>query len=212
VSDKRICVILAAMGLSDEEAREIAALENPYIICADAGYAHAARCGIVPNLILGDFDSYDGSAETLCGVVETFPVEKDDTDTMLAVKEGLAAGCRDFRIYGALGGRLDHTMANIVALRYLLDHGASGWLLSSGNCVTMIENDTIVVKKNPCFPNVSIFCYGPPAKGVTIRGCQYPLTDYTLDEHFPLGVSNHVMGDVGSFTVKDGTLLVILSA
>ncbi|MPM27735.1 Thiamine pyrophosphokinase [bioreactor metagenome] len=212
MSDSRVCVILAAMGLRDEEANEIAALENPYIICADAGYAHAARCGIVPALILGDFDSYDGNAETLCGAVETFPVEKDDTDTMLAVKEGLAAGCRDFRIYGALGGRLDHTMANIVALRYLLDHGASGWLISSDNCVTMIENDTIVVKKDPCFPNASIFCYGPPAKGVTIRGCQYPLTDYTLDEHFPLGVSNHVMENEGSFTVKEGTLLVILSA
>ncbi|HWQ50500.1 MAG TPA: thiamine diphosphokinase [Terriglobales bacterium] len=203
---------MAAMGLTEEEAMEIAALERPYIICADAGYTHAARCKIIPDLVLGDFDSYCGAVATLSGAVETFPVEKDDTDTMLAVKEGLAKGCKDFRIYGALGGRLDHTMANIVALRYLLDHGASGWLISRENCVTMIENGTIAVKKDARFPNVSIFCYGPPAKGVTIRGCQYPLTDYTLDEHFPLGVSNHVLEDEGSFTVKDGTLLVILSA
>ncbi len=171
MSNGRVCVILAAMGLSDSEAAEISALQNPYIICADAGYTHAARCGILPDMILGDFDSYGGSAATIQGTVETFPVEKDDTDTMLAVKEGLAAGCKMFRIYGALGGRLDHTMANIVALRYLLDHGASGWLISEDNCVTMIENDTITVKKDPHFQNASIFCYGPPAKGVTIRGC-----------------------------------------
>ena len=212
MSSDRVCVIIAAMGLSAGEVAEIKALPSSYIICADAGYTHAVKNGIVPNIVLGDFDSFDGAAETISGVVETFPVEKDDTDTMLAIKAGLLEGCKNFLIYGALGGRLDHTVANIVSLRYLLDHGAAGWLISEENRATMVENTTVTVPKNPRFPNVSIFCYGPKVKGVTIRGCQYPLTDYPLDEHFPLGVSNHVVEDVGTFTVLGGTLLLILSA
>ncbi len=208
----KTCVIIAAMGLSDKEAADIRSLEEHYIICADAGYKHAKAQNIVPDIIIGDFDSYEGAVEEIEGNIETFPIRKDDTDTMLAIKHGLRNGMRNFMIYGALGGRLDHTMANIVSLRYLLDNGAKGWLISPENCVTMIENDSITVKKDDDYPNFSLFCYGKKASGISIKGCEYSFDEIELDENFPLGVSNHIIEDSAHVAVRDGALIVILAA
>ena len=194
------CIIFCAGGF-DRLIEPI--LDNDWVIAADGGLAHFDR----PDVILGDFDSLGYVPEG----AEVFPVEKDDTDAMLAVRKGLAAGYRDFILYGSLDGpRVDHTVANFQTLQYLADKDATGWLVGLSQMVTVVKNGKIR------FPadftgTVSVFCMGAPARGVTIRGLKYSLIDGELTSGFPLGVSNGFVGQEAEISVKDGSLLVILS-
>lgn len=175
------------------------------VIAADGGLAHTEKLGIVPDVILGDFDSLGYTPEG----ANVFPVEKDDTDAMLAVRRGLAEGCDLFFLYGSLDGpRLDHTVANFQTLQFLADHGARGYLVGNDTVVTVVKNDTLRFSQD-AKGTVSVFCLGPDAKGVTLRGLYYPLENGTLTPGFPLGVSNHFTGAPAEISVQNGSLLVI---
>ena len=136
------------------------------------------------------------------------PVEKDDTDTMLAVKTGLERGETEFHIYGGMGGRrTDHTIANFQALLYLARRGAQGWLYGQEERYTAVCGGTIT------FPArdrgiLSVFCLGADARDVSIQGGQYPLHHAVLTAEFPLGVSNHFVGRPITVSVRDGSLLI----
>ena len=196
------CVIFCAAGF-DGLAAPIE--NNDIVIAADGGLLHTQRLGITPDVILGDFDSLGFVPEG----ANVFPVEKDDTDAMLAVRRGLAMGCREFLLYGSLDGkRLDHTVANFQALQFLADHGAVGYLIGADHMVTVLKNGTL------SFPPdadgiLSVFCLGADATGVNIEGLQYILKDGTLSPGFPLGVSNHFIGSTARISVKRGSLLLI---
>lgn len=196
------CVIFCAGGF-DTLAAPIA--KGDHIIAADGGMVHLNRLGMEPHSILGDFDSL-GYVPTGATV---FPVEKDDTDAMLAVRHGLDMGYRHFVLYGALdGARIDHTVANFQTLQFLADHGATGFLVGLTQIATVVKNGSLF------FPAVndgivSVFCMGSEAQGVTIEGLQYSLTDGTLRAGFPLGVSNHFIRKNGKISVENGSLLVI---
>ena len=175
------------------------------VIAADGGLVHTESLGLKPDIILGDFDSLG----RIPAGAEVYPVEKDDTDSMLAIKKGLEAGCDQFLLYGALDGpRVDHTMANFQALQYLADHGARGWLIGKNQIVTAIKNSSIDFPAH-CRGNLSLFCLGADAEGVTIRGAKYEMDGGTLSAGFPLGVSNQFMGKEVRVEVKNGSLLLI---
>jgi len=196
------CVIFCAGGF-DVLAEPIA--KGDHIIAADGGLAHLNRLGLEPTSILGDFDSL-GYIPTGAAV---FPVEKDDTDAMLAVRHGLDLGYRQFVLYGGLDGtRIDHTVANFQTLQFLADHGATGFLVGLTQIATVVKNGSF---RLPAADEgiVSVFCLGREAQGVTIEGLQYSLTDGTLSTGFPLGVSNHFVGKSGNISVENGSLLVI---
>ena len=177
-----------------------------YVIAADAGWLACRRAGIRPDLLLGDFDSL-GQVPDFPSV-ERVPVEKDDTDVMLAVKKGLERGCRLFRIYGGMGGsRTDHTIANLQTLAYLARHGAQGWLYGPGETYTAICNGSLTLPARE-EGIVSVFCLGPDARDVTIQGAQYPLSNGVLTADFPLGVSNHFQGQPITIQVGEGLLLI----
>ena len=196
------CLIFCAGGF-DGLYEPIAA--DDYIIAADGGLVHTESLGIAPNLILGDFDSLGYTPENST----VFPVEKDDTDAMLAVKQGLELGCKEFLLYGSLDGpRLDHTVANFQTLQYLADHGATGTLVGKTQLVTLVKNGSITLPARDS-GIVSVFCMGQDATGVTIKGLQYPLEHGTLSAGFPLGVSNHFMGKAAEISVESGSLLII---
>ena len=179
--------------------------DRDILIAADGGLVHVEALGLVPNVILGDFDSLGYIPEG----AEVHPVEKDDTDCMLAIKKGLELGCDTFVIYGGLDGeRLDHTLANYQALRYLADREAVGYLVGRRYLVTVVKNGKI------SFPSdakgiLSVFCLGADARGVTLSGLKYPLEDGALTSGFPLGVSNHFTGEKAEISVNDGSLLVM---
>ena len=196
------CVIFCAAEFDD---LILPLAQEDFLIAADGGLKHLQKLGIRPDEILGDFDSL--------GYVpadsRVFPVEKDDTDAMLAARRGLERGFREFLFYGSLDGpRLDHTVANFQTLQFLADHGASGYLIGKHQLATVVKNGSILFPAG-CEGTVSVFCLGADAEGVTLRGLHYPLENGTLTCGFPLGVSNHFTGKAASVTVEKGSLLVI---
>lgn len=196
------CVIFCAAGF-DTLIAPIG--EEDYVIAADGGFGHTEALGLKPNAVLGDFDSL---GYTPAGA-NVFPVEKDDTDAMLAVRHGLSLGLREFLIYGGLDGpRLDHTFANVQTLQFLTEHGAYGYLIGKDDILTVVKDGSVH------FPagaegTISVFCVGADAQGVTERGLYYPLTDALLTSSFPLGASNHFTGAEAEISVKQGSLLLI---
>ena len=196
------CVIFCAAEL-DALARPLA--EDDFVIAADGGLRHTEKLGIVPQEILGDFDSL-GYTPTGANV---FPVEKDDTDAMLAVRRGLELGYREFVLYGSVdGSRLDHTVANFQTLQFLADRGAVGYLVGKDFLITVVKDGAIAFPAG-CRGTVSVFCLGSDASGVTLEGLYYPLKNGTLTAGFPLGVSNHFTGEPARIAVGQGSLLVL---
>ena len=196
------CIVFCAAGF-DALVEPVAS--DDFIIAADGGFVHTQKLGITPDIILGDFDSLGYTPDR----ANVFPVEKDDTDAMLAVRRGLQLGYRKFVLYGSLDGpRLDHTVANFQTLQFLADRDASGYLVGSGQLVTVVKNGSLT------FPagmegTISVFCMGKDAEGVTLEGLYYPLENGTLTAGFPLGVSNHFTGAAAAITVRNGSLLVV---
>jgi len=200
---KTICYIVGAMEPGEICIRP----DRPaLVIAADRGLAHLERRGIVPDWIVGDFDSL-GHAPEGRNIIR-HPVEKDDTDMMLAVKTGLERGCREFILYGGIGGRMDHTYANLQTLIWLAKAGGRGYLMGNSMISTVIENGTLSFPA-ACRGTVSVFCPDGEARGVSLRGLYYPLEDGVLRSEFPLGVSNSFTGAAASVSVAEGRLLVM---
>ena len=196
------CIIFCAAGF-ETLARPIGA--GDHVIAADGGLRHTRKLGITPDTVLGDFDSLGFTPEG----ANVFPVEKDDTDAMLAVRRGLQLGYREFLLYGSLDGpRLDHTVANFQTLQYLADHGAVGYLIGNTTMVTVVKDGSIAFPSGTT-GTVSVFCMGSDAQGVTLEGLYYPLQNGTLTPGFPLGVSNHFTGANAKISVEKGSLLVL---
>ena len=197
------CFIFAAgtfFGLRERPA------SGDLVIAADAGYRTCQASGIVPDLLLGDFDSME---QPDFPNIHRSPVEKDDTDTMLAVRTALEQGCDTVYIYGGTGGkRLDHTLANLQTLLFLRRRGARGYLYDDDFVWTVIENETLTIEKTVEWGLFSAFCLGDRAEGIDETGFQYPLSDAVLTPEFPLGVSNHILEPTASVTVRRGVLAV----
>lgn len=161
------------------------------VIAADKGYETLSRLGVHPGLVVGDFDSL-GSVPDHPQVLR-LPRIKDETDTGFALRQGLKRGYRRFVLLGCLGGRLDHTVANLQLLSWLSAQGAQGVLLGEGEAAAVVTEGTL------SFPAsmegfVSVFCAGGTARGVTLEGLKYPLDHAELTSDFPLGVSNEFVG------------------
>lgn len=180
------------------------------VVCADGGYDIAKALGVTPHVVIGDFDSTAAQSESPFAVV-VLPREKDDTDLLAAVKLALDRGCRRFRIFGALGGRLDHSYGNLSVLQYLADHGASGTLENGSTTVYLRrENDPPLILTDRVGQTVSVFPFGAPRCTVTYRGLQYPLEHGELSIGVPLGVSNVVVQAEASVAVEVGTAVILV--
>ena len=177
------------------------------VIAADGGWQYCKQEGIVPDLLLGDFDSLAVVPDF--AHIHRVPVEKDDSDMMLAIKDGLAHGQRAFHLYGGRGGaRSDHTLANMQSLLYLACHGAQGWLYGDRERYTVIRDSGSITFPAKEQGIMSVFCMGADAEGVSITGAQYLLADASLSAEFPLGVSNHFIGNPITVSVRKGSLLI----
>ncbi len=195
------------VGASDFVRKAFAPQKGDLVIAADGGLDHLHKIGVKPDIILGDFDSLGFVPE---GAL-TLPKEKDETDTVYAVKLAITKGLRLFILHGCLGGRLDHSLANFQALIHISKIGGRGYLMGEGYAATAVTNGEI------CFGEgasgyISVFSGGDTARGVNLCGLKYPLRDYTLQNSMPIGVSNEFMGQKSAVQVKDGTLLVVWQA
>ena len=203
----RCCVIF---GGGDPVSAEIVKAElsgGEYLIAADSGYRLMQQLSLEPELIIGDFDS---APEPETPNKQVFPVEKDDTDLMLAIKAGLSAGCKSFRLFGVTGGRLDHTIAAIQSLAYLSEHQAFGEIISDNERIALLAPGKHTVPKREGY-TLSLFAYTESVQGLSVRGVKYKAENITLTNSFPLGVSNSITDAEAGITFTDGCLLVIAS-
>lgn len=187
---------------------------NDLIIAADGGYDSILRLGIAPDIVLGDFDSLVGGYPTggFGGKIEVIrhPIEKDDTDTGLAVKVGFERGYKSFELYGCLGGeRFDHSIATLQTLAFITENGGEGVAIDGDTSVTVIKNGQKAFDPES-EGDFSVFAFGGECIGVTIENAKYPLENARLSPSFPLGVSNSfVKGKNARVSVENGTLLII---
>ena len=200
---RRRCAIFTARCEGDP-AQAYDHREDDLILCADAGYALAKGLGLKPDAVIGDFDSGDAPAE---GNILTYPVMKDDTDTILCARYALEMGITDFLIVGGLGGRLDHTLANLQTLGWLAAQGVRAELCDGKVRVWALHEDSMRIPRTP--GKLSLFALDGVCEGVWSRGVKYPLNDWTLTPLFPLGMGNDFTEDEAEIGVGKGTLLVI---
>lgn len=199
-----ICYVVGAMSLTPS-LRPYPA-PGDYVIAADRGYDSLMAYGVTPDLVVGDFDSL-GYTPTHPNLIQ-LPVEKDDTDVVFALRQGLDLGYRRFVLLGGVGGRLEHTLGNLQILDWLTTQGAQGFLAGEKTVATALRNGTLT------FPStmagyLSIFCNSGTAHGVTLTGLKFPLDHDTLLSSFPIGVSNQFLNQEACVSVEDGSLLLL---
>ena len=198
--NRGVCYIV---GAGDTECIYINR-EGSFVIAADGGFEKLGD--IIADIVVGDFDSLGFIPKQIETVV--LPVEKDDTDTAYAVSLGIEKGFKTFVIYGGMGGRPDHTLANISLIADLSARGNRGYLIGEGFVTTAVTNGEIKLPVN-AGGTVSVFAFSDKCEGVNIEGLKYTLDDYTLKSNRALGVSNAFIGEEALVSVKNGTLIVM---
>lgn len=198
------CVIFAAQPV----ARELRSWCDgaSLIIAADAGYRSARALGVEPDLLLGDYDS---APPPQSGKTVRLPAEKDDTDTFYAARQALAQGCDEVVILGGLGGRLDHTLANLHTLVFLAQQGARAVLADEKNEITVLLPGRHRLSARPGW-HCSLLPAGDAARGVTLEHLKYPLADAVLTNAWPVGVSNEFAGPEAVVEFRQGVLYWML--
>lgn len=182
-----------------------------YVICADSGYKHAKKLGLVPDLLVGDFDSYTRKLPKGVEVYRSVP-EKDDTDTLMAVKIAIERGYTNIYLYGALGGpRFDHAFANIQTMLYAREHGADLILIGNGTLLLQGEGEAMYTEESKRwgYKYLSVFAITETVKIKSLRGVKYPLENYEMKSSFPIGVSNEITDGQAFLDIESGLALVI---
>ncbi|MDR0948776.1 MAG: thiamine diphosphokinase [Lachnospiraceae bacterium] len=177
-----------------------------WVIAADGGYEFALSCYIQPNLLIGDFDSLTERPKGIETI--SLPCKKDDTDLLAALRVGWERGFRTFHILGGMGGRIDHTVANIQCLAWIARLGGQAFLYDRDVVLTIIYNGCYDLGEHATGV-ISVFAFGNIAEGVTIHGLDYEVTEQTLTNSYPLGISNEFIGKHAMVSVKRGALLLI---
>lgn len=198
------CIIFASMPVSEAMLKYCDGAE--IIIAADSGWIQARKLGIEPTLCVGDYDSSDIPH---FANVKLLPCEKDDTDTMYAARCAVKQGAEEVVLLGALGGRIDHTLANFSVLLYLSKHGIKAMAADETTQIMVLGEGSHSLNAQKVY--VSLFPVGKKASGITLKGFKYPLEDETIKASFPIGISNEFAEETAEITVGDGALYCILT-
>ena len=199
----KICYVV---GAGDNYGLDFSPLPADMVIAADAGLRYLEESGITADLVIGDFDTLHFKPQH--PNVIALNIEKDDTDMLAAVREGIHAGYELFHIYCGTGGRMEHTIANIQLLSWLSQNGKQGFLFGQDCIITVITNATLSFPRNAS-GFVSVFSYSEKSEGVYLKGLKYELDNAVLLNTFPLGVSNEFIGKESVIAVNNGILLVV---
>lgn len=180
-----------------------------FVIACDRGYEYARRCGVTPDLVVGDFDSYSGS---LAGdiPVDRYISEKDDTDTMIAVRYAVEHRFREIVLCCALGARLDHTLANIQSAVFAASHGLDAVLYDRNTVIRTMNPGLLRIPRREGW-SLSLFAATDECTGVFIRGAKYPLSNARVTNAFPIGVSNEWRAEEAEIELGSGMLLIVMS-
>jgi thiamine pyrophosphokinase len=198
---KKTCCIVAA-GPSEAYVPD-----GAFVIAADAGVNKLKELNIEPDIIIGDFDSLEGKPEGDNVIV--FPVKKDDTDTLLAIKKAITLGYDKIIISGGIGGELDHTIANIQSLIFAAKKSVRAFLVGDGHTLTVINSGEKLVFPEKESGRISVFAICGNAEGVKISGLKYEADCITVTPSFPIGVSNSFIGKKAEISLDRGSLLIV---
>lgn len=198
-----ICYIV---GAGDNYGLDFTPTDNDFVVAADGGLRYLETADIFPDLIIGDFDTL-GYCPEHQNVIR-LSTEKDDTDMLAAVKEGLKAGFSSFHIYCGMGGRIEHTVANIQILAFLSQNGKQGFLFGK-ECVLATITDSSLELSAENQGYISVFSYSEKSEGVSLQGLKYELDNAAITSTFPIGVSNEFTGAKSFISVENGTLLIV---
>lgn len=200
------CVIIGGAKIARYDRAKGTIKPDDFLIFCDSGLKHAEALGAEPNLIVGDFDSHDNPHSSVETIV--LPCEKDDTDTVFAVKEAIKRGFDDFLLLGVVGERLDHTLANVSILLMLDDMGLSGRIIDDYSEMEVVSRSPKHVDGS--FKFFSILNISGTARGITETGCKYPLKNAEITCDYQYGVSNEVLPDSEAvISLTEGRLLLI---
>ena len=187
-----------------------------FVVCADSGMDFCRKAGLLPDVILGDFDSAD--PETLRFFrgrfpdrIFTFPAQKDETDTELALQYAIREGAEHITVLGATGSRLDHVLGNIHLLKQAMDAGTDCCLLDAHNRIRMIRQSLLIRRDGQFGRYVSLIPFTPEVRGLTLTGFAYDVSDFSLTSGKARGVSNEIREEEARIEMKSGILLVIES-
>ncbi len=204
---KMRCVIIS--GSPDTNVEEIKSLctSDDFIVCADSGYSFAKKAGLTPNLIIGDFDSLKEELPQNTEVVK-LNTHKDDTDTEHCVMECIRRGYKDFLLLGSIGGRTDHTFANIATLAFLSEYNYNGIARNNGEEIRILKEGSYEMNnKNGLI--FSVFPYGCESVNVTYKGAEYMLNNKTLTYNVSRGISNVFVDDEAEITINRGRAILL---
>jgi thiamine pyrophosphokinase len=203
-------IVLSAGQIADYERVKSCLFLPDLVICADGGIRHAEALGLTPHLLLGDFDSAGEArvAEAAARgiVVERVPVEKDQTDTHLALDAAVKRGAREILLVGGTGDRLDHTLANLLLLP---GSSAEVTVVDAKNVIRLLRPGGRLTLTGTPGDYISLLPLTPEAKGVVFEGVKWPLDGATLRWGQSLGVSNQLAEPEAFVAVREGYLLVI---
>lgn len=194
------------VGAGDNSGTNFTKKENEYVIAADGGLKKLREMKVIPDIIVGDFDSLGGVPEG--DNVIRHKVEKNDTDMMLAVKLAIEKGCNHIELYGGTGGRIDHTLANFQTMFYASRKGISIKMIDADWIYYMIT-DTAIRLQAKDSGGLSVFAFGGEAYEVNIKGAKYVAHALDLTPDNPTAVSNSYIGNDVIISVKKGSLLII---
>jgi len=196
-----ICYIACALDCKIDFTPD----KSDYVIGADKGYLNLINNGIEPNVVIGDFDSYTDKIE--CENIIKYPVKKDFTDSALAAQHAISKGYDKIIVYGAIGGHLDHTLANIALLADLTKKGINIAFVDGEEIIFALHNSKVVFSEQSK-GRISVLSFDDESQGVYEKGLLYELENATLKNSIPLGVSNEFIGKQAEISVKQGTLLI----
>ena len=181
------------------------------VVCADGGARHLRPLGLIPDAIIGDMDSLGPDEEKYFeergSRIIRYPEEKDETDTQLALEYALTMNPEEVWIFGALGGRIDHTLANISLLVLSAKKGVRTKLIDEWCEVFLVTGPSVI--EGEAGQTVSLLPLSSRVTGITLEGFAYPLKDGTMEVGIPYGVSNRLLEDRGVISVASGYLLVV---
>lgn len=202
----RRCVIVGGAGIGDYGRIRAYLREEDFNVFCDSGLRHLEKLGVRPDLVVGDFDSHENPGLKTETIV--LPCEKDDTDTVFAVKEAMRRGFDDFLLVGVIGARLDHTLGNVSILLMLDKAGKRGEIVDDYSEMKIVSDKTEYIDAR--FSYFSLLNISGKAKGVSIKGAKYPLENAEITCEYQYGISNEVIkGQKAEVSVKDGRLLLI---
>ncbi len=201
------CVIVGGAAIEDYKAVLSHIRQDDFLIYCDSGLRHLDALGHAPGLIVGDFDSHEDphmDTETI-----VLPREKDDTDTVFAVKEAIRRGFREFLLIGVVGARLDHTLGNVAVLFYLDSRDMRGTILDDYSEIEAVSPGR-PAQISEDFAFFSLLNVTGRAEHIRVTGAKYPLEDAEIGCEYPYGVSNEVLpGQTASVSVGCGRLLLV---